>query len=151
VKNLRRLAIVLAALVVAIQLVPVERTNPLSDPARSLASIEPMTPAAAAIWDRACRDCHSHDTRWPWYAHVAPVSWYVIEHVNHARSHMNVSNWAAYDAGRADKLLSTMCAYARERQMPLPSYLKMHDEAILTHDDIEALCAWTAAATTPRP
>ena len=83
---------------VAIQFVRPARTNPSPiRRARSPRSYR-ITPAAAAVLERSCRDCHSNDTRWPWYSNVAPVSWWVIDHVDHGRSHLNFSDWSRYDA-----------------------------------------------------
>jgi hypothetical protein len=107
----------------------------------------PVAPAAAAVLERACRDCHSNDTRWPWYSGVAPVSWFVIDHVNHGRRHFNYSNWATYEAEEARRLLQNACAFARKRTMPLPSYLRMHPDARLNDQDVAALCDWAEPAS----
>jgi hypothetical protein len=128
---------------VAIQFVRPARTNPGTDLGRRLAAHLPVTPEASAILDRACRDCHSNDTRWPWYSNVAPVSWFVIDHVNHGRRHFNVSDWAQYGPEDADRILKNACAFARKEMMPMPSYLLMHREARLSDADVTALCDWT--------
>jgi len=131
---------------VAIQFVRPARTNPLAVPERALAARVPITDEAAAVLDRACRDCHSNGTRWPWYSNVAPVSWFVIDHVNHGRRHLNYSDWAQYPREDADRLLKNMCAFARKDTMPLPSYLRVHREARLSDADVTALCEWTDGA-----
>src|SRR5271166_3000619 len=90
---MRRLEMISAACVgvfVLIQLVPMSMTNP------------PITQDVAApapvelILRRGCYDCHSNETRWPWYARVAPVSWLVIRDVNRGRKHVNFSTWDKY-------------------------------------------------------
>jgi hypothetical protein len=144
---LKWVGIVLAVAALGIQFVRPPRTNPPTDPSRTLAARAPLAPAAQAILERACRDCHSHDTRWPWYSNVAPVSWFVIDHVNHGRRHFNYSDWASYDAEEAARLLKNACAFARKRTMPLPSYLRMHGDARLSDADVAALCAWTGRAS----
>jgi len=128
---------------VAIQFVRPARTNPATIPERTLAARVPVGSEAAAVLDRACRDCHSNDTRWPWYSHVAPVSWFVIDHVNHGRRHLNYSDWAQYPRDDAERLLKNVCAFAKKDTMPLPSYLRVHREARLTDADVAALCDWT--------
>lgn len=128
---------------IGIQFVRPARTNPIVDPARALVARIDVTPEAGAILDRACRDCHSNDTRWPWYSSVAPVSWFVIDHVNHGRRHFNYSDWAQYAAEDADRILVNTCAFARKDSMPMPSYLLMHREARLSDADVTALCDWT--------
>jgi hypothetical protein len=132
-----------AVAAVGIQLVRPARTNPATDRSRTLFARVRVAPATSAVLERACRDCHSNDTRWPWYSNVAPVSWFVIEHVNHARSHFNYSDWAAYDATEAAKLIKNSCDLARKGEMPLPSYLRMHEHARLSTSDIDALCNWS--------
>ena len=128
---------------IAIQFVRPARTNPATVRERTLAARLPVTADAAAVLDRACRDCHSNDTRWPWYSNVAPVSWFVIDHVDHGRRHMNYSDWAQYPSDDADRLLKNICALARKDSMPLPSYLRAHREARLSDADVAVLCDWT--------
>lgn len=102
-----------------------------------------MTPEVAAILDRSCRDCHTYETRWPWYSHVAPMSWLVISHVNEGREHLSLSDWASYNPSDAAHALAEMCEEVRDGGMPLGSYLIAHRSAALGDADVEALCAWT--------
>ena len=128
-----------AVIAVAIQCVRPARTNPASDPSMALAARIQVPADVAAILDRSCRDCHSNDTRWPWYTNVAPVSWWVIDHVNHGRSHFNFSEWAKYNSEEQQKLLKQACELSRKREMPLPSYLLMHDAAMSAKDVRDSL------------
>jgi hypothetical protein len=102
-----------------------------------------MPAHVAQVFDRACRDCHSNETRWPWYSHVAPVSWFVIDHVNHGRSHFNYSDWSQYEPDEAAQLLKKACELAQQRAMPLRTYTLMHRSARLTRAEVTALCAWS--------
>ena len=138
-------AVILAAAILgaAIQFVRPARTNPPTVAGDTLAAHLPVPPDAQRILDRACRDCHSNETRWPWYSQVAPVSWWVIEHVNHGRSHFNYSEWAGYDRARRGTLLERTCALAKGGDMPLGSYLLMHSSARLSPADVDVLCRWT--------
>lgn len=128
-----------------IQLVRPERTNPPTDPSRTLFATAPVPRAAADVLQRSCRDCHSNDTRWPWYSNVAPVSWFVIDHVNHGRSHFNYSDWARYNEKDADRLVKKSCEFARDGSMPLPEYARIHSETRLSPEDVTALCGWMEA------
>jgi hypothetical protein len=139
----RRIAVALIAGALAIQLARPARTNPPTDPARTMMSIAPVTPEANAVLERACRDCHSNDTRWPWYSNVAPISWFVIDHVNHGRRHFNYSDWAQYDGDQVSRILKNTCAMTRKGEMPIASYMWIHSEASITDRDIVALCDWT--------
>jgi hypothetical protein len=133
-----------AFLLLGIQLVRPARTNPATDPAAALAAHVQVPPDISATLNRSCRDCHSHDTRWPWYSNVAPVSWWVIDHVNHGRSHFNFSEWGKYNTQEQQNLLKRACELAGKGEMPLPSYLRMHD-ARMSAADVAALCSFTDA------
>lgn len=140
-RGFRTGAVTLAVLVIGIQFVRPARTNPVVDPARALSALHPFPAEAQRVFERACRDCHSNETRWPWYSHVAPVSWFVIDHVNHGRSHFNYSDWAKYPPEDRTQLLKHSCELARKQDMPLGSYLWMHRSARLSSADVEAICA----------
>ena len=144
VKTARRaraaLVLVLVAFIGA-QFVRPDRSNPPSTPGASLLAKAP--PDVAAILSRACRDCHSNDTRWPWYTNVSPASWFVANHVHHGREHFNYSNWTSIDAGERNSLLGDMCSLTKREEMPLPSYLLIHRDAKLSPADVKTLCAWT--------
>lgn len=129
----------------AIQFVGPSRTNPPSDPERSLTRHVPIPADVDAILSRACRNCHSNDTSWPWYAYVAPVSWNVIGHVNHGREHFNMSDWPESPEEGMD-ILDEVCRQVTERKMPLPSYTWVHRDAVLSDADRRRLCAWTDEA-----
>jgi len=149
-KRWQRIALGTVGIVLAgAQLVRPERTNPSTDPSRMLSARHAVPESVAQILDRACRDCHSNETEWPWYSHVAPVSWFVIDHVNHGRSHFNYSDWARYSPQEARNLLKDTCQLARESAMPLASYALMHRSAKLSQADVETLCSWAAVEVMP--
>jgi len=102
-----------------------------------------VDPLVAKILDRSCADCHSNKTRWPWYSHVAPVSWFVIDHVNHGRSHLNFSEWGRYDPFEQRDLLRETCLMVKTGAMPLSSYTPMHAGSKLTPDEVGLVCQWT--------
>lgn len=131
-----------AAVVVALQLVRPARTNPAPDRWPDAVERTAMPPEVAALLQRACADCHTHRTRWPWYSHVAPVSWFVIDHVDHAREHLNFSTWPPSDAERAAEMPRHVCREVREGRMPLRSYRMLHPEARLEAADVNAICRW---------
>jgi hypothetical protein len=138
----RGVSAVLIAGAAAIQFIRPARTNPPTDPSRTLTATLRVADETRRVLERACRDCHSNDTRWPWYSNVAPVSWFVIDHVNHGRRHFNYSDWAKYDEQEKQKLLKESCSLARKADMPLPSYTWIHSDARLSDADVEALCNW---------
>lgn len=121
------------------------KTNPASEPTQSIDSRVQVTPQVAAIFDRSCNDCHSNKTRWPWYSNVAPVSWFVINHVNEARQNLNFSEWGRYTERDADGMLKQICREVKAGAMPLSSYTPLHPGSTLSPEDVKTLCDWTAA------
>jgi hypothetical protein len=98
-----------------------------------------------AILQRACRNCHSEQTEWPWYSHVAPVSWMLARDVQAARARMNLSRWPDYSPQDRVQLLTEIGSAVRNRQMPLPRYLLLHPEARLTDAERQQVYRWTRA------
>jgi hypothetical protein len=126
----------------AIQVMRPARTNPVTDPTQTIAAHVAMPAPVQAVVARACVDCHTNDTRWPWYSGVAPVSWFVIGHVNDGRRALNFSNWNDHSTRAPGPPLGKICKEVQSGGMPLSSYLLMHRDARLTPDDISVLCAW---------
>ena len=141
----RWLLLAVAAFLVFAQFVPVDRSNPVSDPGRDIvAQLSPPAPVAAAL-ERSCRDCHSNGTRWPWYSRVAPASWLVADDVHEARRKLNFSEWAGYDTQRAAERLNEICDEVKSGGMPMAKYTLLHRDAALTQQDVSAVCGWAKA------
>lgn len=132
-----RLGIAVLALLAAVQLVPYGR-NHLNPPATA----EPRWNAqeTRALARQACFDCHSNETQWPLYAHVAPVSWLVYNDVVDGRSALNFSEW-----NRPQREAKDAIDVLREREMPPASYRLAHSHARLTAADRERLARGLAA------
>jgi len=92
-KKTKITGITLGALLLGMQLYRPERTNPVSDPALSFQEVEKPPAELTALLNRACMNCHSHQTAWPWYSNVAPASWLVASDVAEGREHLNFSEW----------------------------------------------------------
>jgi hypothetical protein len=132
-------------LFVASQAIRPARTNPPIDPASEITARLVVDPAVASIMARSCNDCHSDRTVWPWYSNVAPISWFVINHVDDARQRMNFSDWAAIPAAKVAPTLQRICKEVRSGDMPLSTYTPMHPNSKLTPADEETICQWTDA------
>jgi Haem-binding domain len=145
-KALRIAAVVLALSLLAAQFVRPSRVNPPEAAGGSLEHHVAVPAEVAAVLSRSCADCHSNRTEWPWYSQVAPASWFVADHVNHGRRHLNFSEWARYEPGESADMLRHICHEARTGSMPLDSYTLLHPRARLTPRDVQTLCDWTAAS-----
>ena len=120
-------------------------TNPPFDPSASFESVVKPAEGVASTVNRACKDCHSHETVWPWYSRVSPVSWLVARDVEKGRKHLNLSQWNVYSAEMSKMRINEMCEEAKAGKMPLPQYIAMHPDAKLSATDVSALCATNVA------
>ena len=133
-----RSKILLGALVVfgAMQLVMFARTNP------------PVTgdfaapPEVAAILRRACYDCHSNQTVWPWYSRLAPVSWLLHRDVVEGRRHVNFSEWDKVPAEKRARKIANVAKQIKEGEMPPWFYLPLHKAARLDDADRAVIERW---------
>ena len=99
------------------------------------------------IFGKACNDCHSNKTSYPWYAKVQPVAWWMAGHVNDGKRHLNFSEFTKSNIARQNHKLEEIIETVKEREMPLSSYtwLGMHPEADLTDEERVAITSWAAA------
>lgn len=119
------------------------RTNP--PVVNDLMATNSPAPEIAALLHAACYDCHSHETRWPWYSHVAPMSWLIADDVNEGRKHLNLSEWPADQPERAAKRLERMSEEIDYREMPPKKYTAIHANARLTDGERKELTDWLDA------
>lgn len=141
-KWLKRIVIGLVVLLLVSQVIRPAKTNPAVDSARTIQALTRMTPEVDAILRRSCNDCHSYETKWPWYTNIAPASWLVVHDVNEGREHLSLSDWASYNRKRAAHLLDEMEEEVRKGNMPLGKYVILHREAALSETDKSVLLTW---------
>ena len=140
-KVLKVVLLALAVVLFAAQFVRPDLTNPPIDPAHEL-----RAPAnVQSILDRSCNDCHSNRTRYPWYAQISPLSWWLKDHITEGRREVNFSEFATYSARRKGRKFKEICEQVKEGEMPLESYLPLHPSAKLSDADRQVLCQWTSA------
>ena len=135
------LPVVLLLVVVAQFIRPARNQGMVAGP-NFLGAKQPVPANVAKVLQRACYDCHSNSTTYPWYADVQPVGWWLAWHVNDGRRHFNFSEFAAYPDKRAAHKLEEVVKEVKEGGMPLPSYTWMHPEARLSDDDKKLLMDW---------
>lgn len=133
IRTLRVLGLLLVLAFVGLQLVPRgrNRTNPPVTGSPTWSS-----PRVEELARRACFDCHSNETRWPWYAYIAPMSWRIEEHVLTGRSELNFSEF-----DKPQRHAHEAAEEVEEGKMPLPDYLRLHPEARLDEAEKAELLA----------
>lgn len=140
---LKFMVITVAALFLAAQLVRPDMTNPPVDPTERLEASVEVPADVAAILTRSCRDCHTNETVHPWYSKITPLNWWLKSHFEHGREHLNFSTWGRYTPQQKQKRLEEICEVIESGEMPLPSYLWAHRDAVLSTEEAKLLCEWT--------
>ena len=137
-----KLAIVAVTVFVGLQAIPVDRRNPPVEPSRTIFGSEALPSTVEMVLRRSCQDCHSNQTRWPWYSHVAPISWIVAHDVHAARRQMNFSEWADYSNRKKEEKRNGICEQVVNGDMPEGKYALIHRPARVTEDERAAICRW---------
>jgi hypothetical protein len=142
-KKLKWIFVALVAVFALMQFINPARTNPPLPPGGDISATNPP-PQIAALLHAPCYDCHSYETKWPWYSHVAPVSWLLVSDVNGGRERLNFSDWPK-DSERAAKKMDRMSEELDYKEMPPAKYTLLHPEARLTPDQRKQLMQWLDA------
>ena len=133
---------VLAVIFILMQFIPsYEKKNPKTDKSKEIEAPKEVK----AVFRRSCYDCHSNETRWPWYADVAPMKWVVRRDVEQGRKALNFSLWKEYPQKRREELKKRIFRSVN-LAMPLPQYLWLHPDAKLTQKDKDIVQNWASDA-----
>ena len=138
-RRLKEAAVIFVVVLAAAQFIRPDRTNPATDAGRTIGAHVGTGSELVAVLDRACSDCHSNATVWPWYTEIAPLSWLMAYSVKEGRTAVNFSEWAAYPPERQGKLLAESCQDVTAGKMPGP-YALLHPEMRLSPRDVETIC-----------
>jgi len=125
-----------------IQLIRIDKTNPPINPAVDFEPVVKPPQDVMAIIKQACYDCHSSETRYPWYSNVAPVSWWLKHHINEAREHFDFSSLGQFQGAQLAEILADASKVVEAGEMPLSSYTWMHPQARLSAEQRKRLVQW---------
>lgn len=128
----KKIFIGILAVILIMQFFRIDTSNPKVDPAKDFIALMQPSEEVKGILQNACYDCHSHTTVYPWYSQIAPVSWWLKDHVDEGKEHLNFSVWGDYSAKKADHKLEECAEEVEEGEMPLSSYTWIHGEAKLS-------------------
>jgi hypothetical protein len=144
-KALKIIAIIVVLGFIIIQFFRPDFTNPPVNQAETLEAATQVPENVQAILNRSCKDCHSHESKYPWYSKIQPSASFMKNHIDEGRSELNFSVWKTYEPRRQRRKLAEVCEQVQARQMPLPSYLWIHRDAKMSDEEIKTLCDWTEA------
>lgn len=135
-------AILFAIVFVGIQFFRIDQTNPPIVEGETLEAAVSVPSDVSQILSRSCNDCHSHKTVYPWYANIQPSGWFLKDHIDQGKSHLNFSKFNTLDTKKKVRQLEEICDEVSGGKMPLPSYLWIHHEAAITESQKKVLCDW---------
>lgn len=138
---LKSVGIAIVVILVGLQLIPVNRTNPAIT-----REVKWNAPTTRALAQRACYDCHSNETTWPWYGYVAPISLFLANHIDEGRGRLNFSAWDQPNT-ELDEVIESI----NKNKMPLWDFVLMHPEAKLTNAEKATLVAGLQATFNQDP
>lgn len=132
--HIKKTGLALLFILVAIQFIRIDKTAPPVVPGEDFMAVTNPSNEVRQILTTACYDCHSYETKYPWYSQIAPVSWWLKNHVNEGREELNFSVWKGYKSRRQDKKLKECAELIEEGEMPLYSYTITHRSARLNNE-----------------
>ncbi len=138
----RTIFLIILLLLVAIQFIPVDRSAPAVNPSQDFVAVMNPPGQLGTLIKEACYDCHSHETEYPWYSYVSPVSLWLQGHINEAREKVNFSIWTTYSAADTDHAVEEVVEVIEKKEMPLKSFTWTHPEARLSDAQRTEMVSW---------
>jgi len=143
-KTIKNVGLAILILLILIQSIrPTKNTS--NNKEQDISTIYTVPENVQQILTKACYDCHSNNTVYPWYASVQPLAWWINDHVKDGKKHLNFNEFASYRIARQYKKLEECIDEIREGEMPLKPYTAIHKNAKLTDADKEILFNWCSA------
>ena len=129
---MKKILVVLLVAFVLIQLFPIDKNNPVPTPQLDFLTIKNTPESTAKLIKNGCYDCHSNETKYPWYSNVQPIAWFLQSHFDEGRKELNFSTFATYEPKRQAHKLFEAIEMVEKGEMPLDSYTIIHSEAKYT-------------------
>ena len=142
-KILKKVGLVLLIVFIGMQFIRPQKNNGVADTPNDITHFVTVPDTVMRMLKGSCYDCHSNHTNYPWYAEIAPSSWWLASHVKNGKADLNFSNFAQYTPRRMKNKLSSISDQVENREMPLKSYLFLHGDARLSNEQIQLIRNWT--------
>jgi hypothetical protein len=141
-KIILRILLLLFIIVIAIQFIHPPKNVSTEVLANDISKQYAVPAAVDSILTKACYDCHSNNTKYPWYNNIQPVAWWLNDHVKSGKAHLNFNEFTNMRVARQYKRLKDCIETVKAAEMPLESYTWIHKNAILTDTEKEILYNW---------
>lgn len=142
---MKKILIVILVAFVIIQFFPIDKTNPPVNIGMDFVNIKDTPENIAQVLKTSCYDCHSNETKYPWYSSIAPSSWFLKNHIDEGRKELNFSTFAVYESKRQIHKMEECIEMIEKKEMPLESYYIGHQNAKLTDQQSQMLIKYFKA------
>ena len=140
--NLKNILTVLLLLFIGIQFIDVQKNISEDQSANAIENYYNVPPKVKSILKTSCYDCHSNNTIYPSYSKLQPVKWWLADHVNSGKRHLNFDEFNSYSREKKLEKLDEIIETIKEGEMPLASYTVIHQDAKLSASDISEIEKW---------
>ena len=129
---MKKILVILLVAFILIQFFPIDKNNPAPTPQMDFLTIKNTPESTAKLIRNGCYDCHSNESKYPWYSNFQPVAWFLKDHIDEGRRKLNFSTFATYEPKRQAHKLFEAIEMVEKDEMPLDSYTIIHSEAKYT-------------------
>ncbi|HYK45198.1 MAG TPA: heme-binding domain-containing protein [Parafilimonas sp.] len=140
---MKKVLLLLIVVLIVIQFFRPEKNIHAQPQPANISSVYPVPANVDSILVKACDDCHSNNTRYPWYNNIQPVAWWLNHHVHEGKEELNFDEFATYTVARKYDKIKEIKKNVDEGEMPLSSYTLIHKDARLTDAEKQALISWS--------
>lgn len=138
---MKKILLGILAIFILIQFFRPEKNNSKNE-MNAMSTVMEIPVEVTKIIQTSCADCHTNSTNYPWYSEIAPVSWYLAQHVKEGKEHLNFSEWTTYNKDQQEHIINDLKEVLNDREMPLKSYLLIHKDAKLTENQYQIMYDW---------
>jgi hypothetical protein len=135
VKVIKIIALVLLVAFVGIQFMPTDLNQSNVVPDTDFLLVNNVPKIIEKKLQVSCYDCHSNNTKYPWYNRIQPVAWVLEDHIKEGKSELNFNEWGDYSDRRKNSKLRSIISQIEDDEMPLESYTYIHSDAIFSADE----------------
>ncbi len=143
-KLFKKILLVLLIVFIGIQFVRPAK-NLSTDKSKNIKNLYAVSTEVETILTKACNDCHTNNTEYPWYAAVQPVTWWLDDHIKEGKKHLNFDEYTTYNLRKQFHKMEEVVEQVKEKEMPLDSYTWIHRDAKLSDAERITLTTWAQA------
>ena len=123
---MKKILVILLVVFIFIQFFPIDKNNPVPTPQTDFLVIKKTPENTTKLIRNGCYDCHSNESKYPWYSNIQPIGWFLKNHIDDGRKHLNFSQFAIYEPKKQAHKLDESAEHIENGEMPMESYLLLH-------------------------